>query len=851
MLQAFFAAVLSLILCMNTVAEVVFDGSMGEAIRMDGPHYNIAEQFGTVEGNNLYHSFSQFNILTKEVAAFSGNESIENVISRVTGGDISIIDGTLKSEMPHANFYFINPAGTIFGEHAKIDVPNSFTVSSADYLEFEDGQRFSAHVNTGNALLSSAAPSEFGFLDNTRGAISFSNTHIKKNTDKERLNINVIGGDINMSGTEMTLTNSHLSLISVQKNATVSVATHTIEKTDATQLGKISISNGTLIQKKGTQDIIIKSGGVLLSEKSIIFGDGVKRSNGNILIDSNNIKIDTGSEIGTAPDSRFEGKSQAGDIIINTDSLEITNGSGLLAINDKQGQSGDIRITATKSILVENTTKGTTGQILNSGVFSQSTGDENARDIIINTHDLTLKKGAVISATTFGKGNGGNIIINATGKISLTDAKEIDGTVVTLGINADAGNNTSHLGAETGDAGTITINAGELEMRDGAVIASGTFTTGAGGSVSLTIQGDLTLSGFIDKNNTGIFAETNTRNGGDAGNIVVSANNIYIRDGARIDSGTKGQGTGGSVSINAQDTVMVSGLNEDKVSAVSASSRTATSGDAGTVNLNAKNLIIKPFARLSTSTEGQGLAGNLNVTVDTLRLEGQQAISSASMGSGSAGSIFVTVNDLAELEGASISTEANLAEGGNIQFSAKRLVDLVNSKVTTSVRGESGNGGNITIDTPVFLILDNSQMVAQAIGGNGGNISIKVENILTSPTSLVSASSERGIDGNINIDSPDTNYSGDVVVLSSNFLDAVALIRESCSAAIRQGRASSFVVVKRQGLPQLPENFQANHSAQTIVDDRINVGKIKNSQSNTVALSPSLVVECNKMHAAI
>jgi len=848
MLQAFFAAVLSLILCMNTVAEVVFDGSMGEAIRMDGPHYNIAEQFGTVEGNNLYHSFSQFNILTKEVAAFSGNESIENVISRVTGGDISVIDGTLKSEMPHANFYFINPAGTIFGENAKIDVPNSFTVSSADYLEFEDGQRFSAHLNTENALLSSAAPSAFGFLDNTRGVISFNGTKLLYNEEK-KLNFSIIGGDIFLSNASISVVDSNLILISVRKNAHVNLSNYTLEKEINTELGNIATGRSNLILRgKSTHNILIKGREFILAIQSKVIADGLEKKNGEISIEANIIKLQSTSDVSTGTDRKFLGKNQAGDINLRADTIEISGGAGVIAVNEGQGKGGNINIDATQDIIITDVAFQTG---VSSGIFSQSTGNESAGNITISTNNLSIEKGGEISATAFGLGNGGNININATGKINLTKSIGTFGRIIGPSINADAGNNTSHLGAITGNAGTIIINAHELVMSDGAVIASGSFTNAKGGAVSINIEGDITLSGFADKQRTGIFAETNFNQGGDAGNIVIKANNINILAGAHIDSSTKGLGNGGSISIDVKDTVIVSGLNSDTTSLISASSRTTTSGDAGTVTLNAKNLIIKPFARLSTSTEGQGLAGNLNVTVDTLRLEGQQAISSASTGTGSAGSIFITVNDLAELEGASISTEANLAEGGNIQFSAKRLVDLVNSKVTTSVRGESGNGGNITIDTPVFLILDNSQMVAQAIGGNGGNISIKVENILTSPTSLVSASSERGIDGNINIDSPDTSYSGDVVVLSSNFLDAVALIRESCSAAIRQGRASSFVVVKRQGLPQLPENFQANHSAQTIVDDRINIGKIEHSQHNAVALNPSLVVECNKMQAAI
>jgi filamentous hemagglutinin family protein len=43
---------------------------------------------------------------------------LKNVISRVTGGQVTTINGLLKSDIPNANFYFINPTGVTFGASA-------------------------------------------------------------------------------------------------------------------------------------------------------------------------------------------------------------------------------------------------------------------------------------------------------------------------------------------------------------------------------------------------------------------------------------------------------------------------------------------------------------------------------------------------------------------------------------------------------------------------------------------------------------------------------------------------------------------------------------------------------------
>ena len=125
-------------------AQISLDGTVGPQLTLPGPHYQIGAALGQQHGGNLFHSFSDFNLAAGESATFSGPDSINNVISRVTGGRVSHLDGLLRSTIPGADVYLINPAGIWFGPQASLDISGSFHASSADVLRFEDGGTFNA-----------------------------------------------------------------------------------------------------------------------------------------------------------------------------------------------------------------------------------------------------------------------------------------------------------------------------------------------------------------------------------------------------------------------------------------------------------------------------------------------------------------------------------------------------------------------------------------------------------------------------------------------------------------------------------------------------------------------------------
>ncbi|MFM5956819.1 MAG: hypothetical protein ACKOQ2_06580, partial [Dolichospermum sp.] len=93
-------------------------------------------------------------------------------------------------------------------------------------------------------------------------------------------------------------------------------------------------------------------------------------------------------------------------ITIDTSTLTLKNGGRITASTFGQGNAGNIAIKATQGVNVN------IGGLLFSGVTA--TGEGNSGGITIDTSTLTLEKGGFISAGIFGKGNAGNIEIQAT-----------------------------------------------------------------------------------------------------------------------------------------------------------------------------------------------------------------------------------------------------------------------------------------------------------------------------------------------------------------------------------------------------------------------------------------------------
>jgi filamentous hemagglutinin family protein len=162
----------------RAIAQVVPDNMLGTQVTQAGLVFEINN--GTRSGNNLFHSFSQFSVPAGGSAVFNNALDVQNIFSRVTGSQLSNIDGILKTQGT-ANLFLMNPNGIIFGPNAQLNLGGSFVGTTASAIKFSDGIEFNT-VNAAPALLSVNVPIGLQMGQNS-GAITVQGTgHQIKNT---------------------------------------------------------------------------------------------------------------------------------------------------------------------------------------------------------------------------------------------------------------------------------------------------------------------------------------------------------------------------------------------------------------------------------------------------------------------------------------------------------------------------------------------------------------------------------------------------------------------------------------------------------------------------------------------
>ncbi|MEG4234487.1 CHAT domain-containing protein [Microcoleus sp. Pol11C3] len=126
---------------------------------------------GQLSGNgaNLFHSFSQFNLSQGQIANFLTNPNIQNILGRISGDNVSIINGLISVSGGNSNLFLMNPAGIVFGQNARLNVPGSFFATTATGIGFGDRWFNSAGINDYKALLGN--PNQFNFNNSQVGAI--------------------------------------------------------------------------------------------------------------------------------------------------------------------------------------------------------------------------------------------------------------------------------------------------------------------------------------------------------------------------------------------------------------------------------------------------------------------------------------------------------------------------------------------------------------------------------------------------------------------------------------------------------------------------------------------------------
>ncbi|NJN88496.1 MAG: filamentous hemagglutinin N-terminal domain-containing protein, partial [Leptolyngbyaceae cyanobacterium SL_7_1] len=169
------------------------DGT-GTVVTRHGSRYDISGgQRPTPQ--HLFHSFESFGLSRQEIARFLSQPNIDHILARVVGGEVSLIEGLLQVSGGDANLYLMNPAGIIFGQEARLDVPASFTATTATGIGLEEGW-FPASGAIDFSTLS-GDPNQFTFAATEPGAIVNAGELVVSQGE----NLTLLGGTVVNTGT--------------------------------------------------------------------------------------------------------------------------------------------------------------------------------------------------------------------------------------------------------------------------------------------------------------------------------------------------------------------------------------------------------------------------------------------------------------------------------------------------------------------------------------------------------------------------------------------------------------------------------------------------------------------------
>jgi filamentous hemagglutinin family protein len=615
-------------------------------------------------------------------------------------------------------------------------------------------------------------------------------------------------GDILISGYDSSSTNPNKSDLAF-------IRSNTGGQGDAGKItintqGKLSVLNHAAISSAIETTAIGNSQGISINARELEIANDSAISTNTFQTARVDSKGNAGDiQIQTTGDIKVSGFNPSG---VNPDTSDL---SQIASSTQGQGNTGKITIDTQGKLFVINN-----GNI-NSLVDKNAVG--NSKGISITARELELANGSKIEATTFqtervdGKGNGGDINIKTTGDIQISGYNSLSTNptysqiaTATFG-RGDAGKITIDTqgnltlvdrGAINGTIGQtaignskgIKINARELELANGSIIATATLQTtkvdgtGNAGDIEVKTTGDITIAGF---------------------NSLL--NNSNASAGSSFNSSTLGQGNAGKITIDTQGKLSLS-----DESAIISTVRATANGNGGDISIAARQIELKNKSIITTGTDqitqvnGNGKSGDIILQAkDTISLKNISGISTTSSGTGQTGNVSITAAQLL-LNESVLFSNATSVSGGNITVAISDKLLLRNdSFINTSSgsREKNGNGGNITISSPLIIALPgNNDINADANGGNGGNVNITSQGLFgikyrplgSDFTSDITASSQFGQSGTVNISTPGTDPGRDTTELPNATTDASNQISQTCSANNRQNK---LTVTGRGGLP--------------------------------------------------
>jgi filamentous hemagglutinin family protein len=761
-------------------AQAIPDATLGKESSVLTPNVNInglpSDRIdgGAIRGANLFHSFQEFNVGEAAGVYFSNPAGIQNILTRVTGGNNSRILGTL-GVLGSADLFLINPNGIVFGPHARLDLNGSFIGSSARGIKLADGTEFSATNPSAPPLLTVSVPVGLQLGPNPGRVVNQSVATTVRQDGTEVISglqvqpgktLALVGGNLTLEGGYLTAPEGRIELGSAGDSSAVSLAPTSggwaLGYQAVRNFQDINLSQAATVDTSGEGGGAIQVRGrrVTLTEGSQILSNSSSRTGNPVTVTaSESVEL---SGYPTAIHTFTSGNTgSAGDVSIQTGSLTILSGAVIeSSAVSGAGQGGNLTVSASDSTeLIGLSPDGSAPSALFAQVYPGAKG--NAGNLTVETRRLTVRDGAQVNASTVGEGRAGNLTVLASESVELTGTGTADGA-------SPSGLFAQVFPDAKGSGGNLTVETRRLTVRDGATVDATTFGAGRAGNLTVRATDSVELTGTNPNAQFGggIKAQVNTGAAGDGGNLTIETRQLTVRDGGQIASSTFGAGKAGTVTVSASDSIELSGASPqaDMIrgsSGVFVSAERGATGDVGEMRIVTPRLTVSDGARISADNFGTGLGGNASFNVGQLIIRNGGTVRAGSFGSGSGGTLNVSASQSVEVTGtgtlgsqpikSSLFTQAQAGgNAGNLTIATGDLTVADGAKITVASLG-SASAGDLNISARSIHLENQGQLTADSTAGLG-DINIQTQNLILRGGSGITTNSQ-GSDpgGNITI----------------------------------------------------------------------------------------------------
>lgn len=592
--------------------------------------------------------------------------------------------------------------------------------------------------------------------------------------------------------------------------------------------GSVSVSDRGMIESKVNANNTGDAGNIQISAGSVFLDTNAKLNTDNDGSGlAGNILINASSLISIRGNSEVFSQSNNNDLNRGFGSIQITALDGSVLINDSilntqnasSGFAGDISVTASERVSIENKSRifstGIVGQILigeslytsispqvvsidnselntdNSSAFSINTDtDTVAGNILIQaTEFISFANGANLTTSTSQKGDAGYVVLQAE-RVALANS-----------------NIQSIVRPEAeGEGGYIGIEARSIDLTNSTLNAA-TFGAGDAGYVDLQTNG-----GSVSLDNSTIFTTVEPGATGDGGYIEIKTGSLSLSNSSSLQTLVRGPydgsapqggvGNAGFINVQADRDISITGGGSFSTGIFS-TVEPGGKGTAGDIEISARSLYLRDGAGVGVDNLEIGEAGDITITAtQDIFLLNKGTITAQTL-SGQGGNIYLNVGDfLVLLRDSNISTTAGLAPGG-------------------------GDGGNMDINARyIFGVpVNDNNITAQAYEGKGGSIRVTTNGLYSidyrsedfAETNDITVSSSFGIDGEVEINNLNLDFTQGLTSLPELPVDVSGQITPRCAAVGRDSETvvNKFTITGRGGLPPNPNETLQNESMQT------------------------------------